>query len=356
MATVQWRPEVNPLTTPQSYRPLFRPRNVVGRAEMAARMAKALPNYSESEFRTFIDLHNQLIMESLINGEQVTEENAFSYRLGFTGRMSSPDEPLPPASECLQVRVNASPPLIDAVRQTAQLERLPVSKKLPLITSAKDTVSGLQDVLNPAGVLLLTGENLFFDRTQPDIGGCVIEGTRSGRTEQSRFVRVEPGAILLAPDIPAQANPWNNEYTVSVSARYSERGSLRTGIYSRMLRAPLAVNGFSGETGILTGRASNPYVSITGGSVSADETLRIQATLDLRTDTFVLNLADMQEEGGATGAAVIAAGNGALTLAGFSGSAVSSLTVRVNNFAALKELVRASYGGRMTDILEVRTA
>jgi hypothetical protein len=28
----------------------------------------------------------------------------------------------------------------------------------------------------------------------------------------------------------------------------------------------------------------------------------------------------------------------------------------VNNFAALKELVRASYGGRMTDILEVRAA
>jgi hypothetical protein len=323
---------------------------------MAARMAKVLPNYSESEFRTFIDLHNQLIMESLINGEQVTEENAFSYRLGFTGRMSSPDDPLPPVSECLQVHVNASPPLIDAVRQAAQLERLPVSKKLPLISAAKDTVSGLKDALNPAGVLLLTGENLFFDQTKPDAGGCVIEGTRSGKTAQSRFVRIEPGEMLLMPEIPAQANPWNNEYTISVSARYSERGTLRTGTYSRMLRAPLPVNGFASETGILTGRASNPYVSITSGSVSADEILRIQVTLDLRADVLLFNLADMQAEGGRTGAAVAVTGNGEQTLAGFSGSVVSSLTVRVNNFAALKELIRDSYGGRLTDILEVRTA
>ena len=356
MATIQWRPEVNPLTTPQSYRPLFMPRNVIGKAEMAARMAKALPNYSEAEFRTFIDLHNQLITESLINGEQVTEENAFTYRLAFTGRMSTPEEPLPPLEECLHVRVNASAPLMNAVRQAAQLERLPMSKKMPLINTAQDTVLWLKEVLNPIGLLRLTGENLFFDATKPDAGECVIKSTAGGRMVQTRFGKIKDSEIILMPDLPAQSNSWNNEYTISVSTRYSERGSLRTGTYSRMLRTPLIVDGFGGETGILTGKAANPYVSITGGSVSANETLRIQAVLDLRTDRLFFNLADMQEVGGKTGAVVTVTGNGELTLAGFSDSAVSSLTVRVNSFAALKALIRANYGGRLTDILEVRAA
>ncbi len=75
MATVQWRPEKNLLTTPTTWRPRFIARDVVSKAEMAARMARALPNYTAEEFRTFIDLHNQLISESLINGEQVTEDH-----------------------------------------------------------------------------------------------------------------------------------------------------------------------------------------------------------------------------------------------------------------------------------------
>ena len=38
----------------------------------------------------------------------------------------------------------------------------------------------------------------------------------------------------------------------------------------------------------------------------------------------------------------------------FSGSAVSSLTVRVNDYAALLDLVRDQYYGRIVDVLDVR--
>uniref|UniRef100_UPI0040574AE1 ACT domain-containing protein n=1 Tax=Candidatus Electronema sp. TaxID=2698783 RepID=UPI0040574AE1 len=40
MATIQWRPEVNALTTPQSYRILFVPRNVASREDIAADIAR----------------------------------------------------------------------------------------------------------------------------------------------------------------------------------------------------------------------------------------------------------------------------------------------------------------------------
>jgi hypothetical protein len=39
MATIQWRTEINPLTTPQSYRILFMPRNSAGIEDIAADIA-----------------------------------------------------------------------------------------------------------------------------------------------------------------------------------------------------------------------------------------------------------------------------------------------------------------------------
>jgi hypothetical protein len=358
MATIQWRPEVNALTTPQSWRPRFIARNVLGKADMAARMAKELPNYSAEEFRAFIDLHNQLIAESLISGEQVTEENDFTYSLSFTGRLDSADDPLPPLDECLHVRVHASQSLVDAVRQAARTERLPQEKKLPLISSAEDTVLGLRDVLNPQGLLRLTGADLQFDSSRAD-EGCVIEGAAGGAVTQTRFGKIEDSEIIVMPELPAQPHPWNNEYTVSVSARYSLNGTLRTGVYERMLRAPLTVSGMWEATppltGILTGRESSAHVNVTGGSVAAAETLRIQAVYNAQADALVFSLLDMSE-GGKTGAAVSVTENGAATLPGFSGSAVTSLNLWVNNYAALKEMVRSGYGGRVADVLKIETA
>jgi len=359
MSTIQWRPEINAMTTPQSYWIRFLPRNVAGKEDMAARLAKALPNYTAEEFRIFIDLHNQLIAESLINGEQVTEENDFTYSLSFTGKLDSADDPLPPLDECLQVRVHASTTLVNAVRQAAQAERLPEEKKLPLISEALDTVLELKDVLNPDGVLQLVGDDLAFDRKAPGSGQCVIAGTQSGATVQSRFVRIEPGEILLMPEIPAQAQPWNNEYTVSVSVRYSEHGTLRTGTYSRMLRTPLTVPGLSlpivPETGILTDSSPLAYVSINGGNVSADTMLRVQVIQDLADNRLLFSLLDMTE-GGLVANEVAVTQNGEYILPGFSGSPVISLEITVNDYQGLWDMIRNSYGGRLVDVLKAELA
>ena len=62
MATIQWRPAVNALTTPSSYQMVFIPRNVVNTPELAAE----LPSYSAEELRAILAARRQ----SLINGEQ----------------------------------------------------------------------------------------------------------------------------------------------------------------------------------------------------------------------------------------------------------------------------------------------
>lgn len=358
MATVQWKPEVNALTTPQSWRPRHVPHNVINEDDLAAEIAQMLPNYSEDAARSIIEALIERLKVNLINGNQITLRNVLTCRISLSGRLNSPDAPLPPVEESLSVQITASRPFVDEIRQSAQLERLPMSKKLPLITKAEDTVLKLNDVLNPNGALHLVGSDLVFD--QEDEGcGCVLEGTRSGRKVQSRYTLIANSEITLLPDIPSQNDPWNNEYILSLNTQYTENGTLRTGIYERRLRTPLTLTNFGHpnppDVGILTDKATTPHVTVTGGALSADETVRIQVVLDLHDSSLSFNLLDMTE-GGKAGAAVKVTANGLITLSGFSDSALTSLNLTVNNFNDLVKMIRSGYSGRLVDVLMMKVA
>ncbi|WP_420208947.1 DUF4469 domain-containing protein [Candidatus Electronema sp. JC] len=356
MPTIQWRPAVNALTVPQSYKMLFVPRNTVGYSELAAEIAAENPNWNAELVEAVMRAERKAIQRHLINGDQITLEDAFSYRISFVGKLAAPDAPLPNRDDLIQVNIHASVPFMRELRHAAQLERLPPEQKQPLIAAAEDTKLKLKDVLNPKGVLKLTGTNLFFEEGEEGCG-CVIEGTQSGRAAQSQFAVIANASVLLVPEIPAQAHPWNNEYILSISTQYTEHGTVRSGIYGRKLRSPLTLTNFGHpnppDVGILTGSADSPYVSVTGGSVSADKTLRIQAVLDIHAGHLLFSLLDM-EEGGKAGAVVTVTANGPLTLQGFAGSAVSSLEIRVNSFADLVKMARNVYSSRVVDVLEVR--
>ncbi|WP_417914552.1 DUF4469 domain-containing protein [Candidatus Electronema sp. JM] len=358
MATVQWRPEINPLTTPQSWRPLHLPRSTSGCNDLAARIAQKHSALDEEIVKTTLKALVEEIKLDLINGNQAALEDAFTFRVSLNARLDEPDDPLPPIDNILNIRVIIAKAFQSEVQRLAQLERLPVSKKLPVITSAEDMVLKLNDVLNPNGALHLSGNALLFERENGNCG-CVLEGTRGGRQRQTRCTAVFNSEITLLPDIPAQQDPWNNEYILSVTTQYTENGTLRTGIYERRLRTPLTLTNFGHpnppDVGILTGNAAAAYVTVTGGALSADETVRIQAVLDLHEGSLSLNLLDMTE-GGKAGAAVKVTGNGPITLAGFTGSALSSLNLTVNNFADLVKMIRENYSGRLADVLVMKVA
>jgi hypothetical protein len=355
MATIQYRLEPNPLTTPASYKLRFIPQGVAGYDDVAARLALKNPGLTAESAKATLMAGMEEIKLMLIEGMQVTLENACMFRPSFHARLDTPDSPLPPMDELLQISISATQPFVKDVQQAARIERLPPEEKAPVILSAADTALELNDVVNSAGVLRLSGSNLAFDKSRPDCG-CVIEGTESGRTVQTQLASVSDTEILLVPHLPAQNDPWNNEYIVSISTRYTENGTLRTGTYGRRLRSPLTLTNFGHpnpqEVGILTGNAAAPYVKATAAQMSASERLRIQAVLDARSGQLLLSLLAMSEHG-AAGDAVTVAANGNYTLPGFSGSAVSSLSVKVENYAGLVALLRSSYHGRMVDVLEV---
>jgi hypothetical protein len=354
-ATVQWQPQVNALTKPLSYSIQIVPRSTGGYDKMAADISAAHPNYNAELVRSLAPLIMTWIQDELLNGNAVNLEEAFRFALTCSGKLAGPNDPLPDDPDMLNVRVYPSRTFVQPIRQEAQLERLPMNEKLPLLTSAEDTKLKLADVLNPNGLLRLTGSNLFFAEDDPDCG-CVIAGTQSGTTKQSTFGTISNTEILLAPELPAQAHPWNNEYTVTLTTQYTEHGTPRTGTYRRRLRSPLLVDRMGHpnppDTGILSSSGASALVNVTGGTVSADERLRIQAVLDVQTDRLLVSLLDMKE-GGAAGAEVPVAANGNVTLQGFSGSAVSSLAITVNDYASLKKLVHDQYSGRLVDVLDI---
>jgi hypothetical protein len=64
------------------------------------------------------------------------------------------------------------------------------------------------------------------------------------------------------------------------------------------------------------------------------------------------SLLDMKENG-AVGNEVQVNANGTYTLSGYADADVTSLEVRVNDYAELLKMVKSPYGGRLVDILDV---
>jgi hypothetical protein len=349
--SMQFRLEINPLTVPPSYWIRFVPRNTADETDIAADVAAKYPNFSQEVVEAILNAADEAILLRLLNGEQVSKKGGFRYTISFTGRLDSPDAPLPPLDECLQIVVHVSPIFLAALRQQAHTTRLPMAKKLPLITSAFDTILKLNDVLNAQGVLQVIGEDLFFDE-EAGTGECVIEGTNNGRAVQTRFVSIANNAIQIMPDIPSQTQPWHNEYRLTVSTHYTEHGTLRTGIYARMLRTPLGVR-IGDNPGILSTSGTVPLVTVTGGALSAEGArVRIQVVYNVQDSELRFSLLDMKE-GGKVGDDVRVAANGVYTLPGYTGGDVTNMEVTVADYAALLAMVRSPYGGRLVDILDV---
>ncbi len=79
MATLQWRPEKNALTTPLSYWIRFIPRNSAGIEDLAADIAPKHPNFNKADILTILRAEDEAIQARLLNGEQVTKEGCCSW-------------------------------------------------------------------------------------------------------------------------------------------------------------------------------------------------------------------------------------------------------------------------------------
>jgi hypothetical protein len=350
-SAIRCKLEFNALTVPKSCKIRFLPNAYLGSDEIAAGMVDINPALTPDLAKSAISAFLKTVQKELINGAHINLDNNLIFTLSFSGRVNGPNDPLPPIAETLNVQVRATAEFHREIHHQGRLEKENMTQKLPLITQAENATLQLKDVVSSTDILQLSGEHLNFDPLSGN-GECVISGTRSGRAVQTQFGAVSGTSIALIPTIPAQEETWNNEYSLSLSLRYTEHGTLRTGIYGRRLRSPLTVT-IGDETGILTGSAAAPHVTVTSGTVSANTKLRIQVVQDLQEARLLFSLLDMRE-GGLVGAAVNVIENGDYRLDGFAGSAVSDLEITVSNYAGLWDMIRNDYGGSLVDVLDLR--
>jgi hypothetical protein len=330
------------------------PRETLGYDALAKAIAKRNSLWSAGLIKSVLLEMREEIKEQLINGNKVVLENSFTYHLSLSARLDSPDATMPPASEVVKIQISASKTFADEVKESVQLERLAPENKVPVISAVKDTLLGLLNVLNPDGVLQLVGADMLFDPAEEG-SECVLTGTRSGQTLQTLFAKRANTEVLIVPKVTTQTDFWNNEYSISLSTRYTEHGSIRTGTYSKMLRTPLKIDlGENHNVGILSGPEDAPLVEVTAVDMANVESawVRIQALLSAHDGELRLSLLDMTE-GGNVGNAIMVSENGEYILSGFAGSDLSSLTLQVNDYAALKLKVQTVYTGRLVDILNV---
>jgi len=348
---IQFRLELNTLTTPHSYRLRFVPSNSANTDDIADDIALRHPNFSKDDILTILNAEDEVVILRLLDGEQVTKDGFCSWFVSCSGKTDRPDGHIADMEKNLHLHSRIAPASIEKVRNEAQVVRLPMTEKLPVITSTEDTVLALHDVLRADGMLRITGNNLFFDRKdgQPH---CVIEGSNNGSAVQTRIGPVSNSELTLLPDVPSQTQPWQNEYRLSITTTYSENGTPRTGMYNRRLRTMLAVT-IGSNSGILSSSGTTPLVTVTGGVLAAEGArLRIQVVLDAQDGDLRFNLIDMDEDGKA-GDEVRVAANGTYTLLGWTGCDVTSLEVTVADYAGLLALVRSAYSGRLVDVLDV---
>jgi len=355
MATIQCRLEYNPLKVPLSLKLRYVPRGSIGTDGIAAAMSEENPNYTEEAAKTMIATLVRVIKKKLLEGIQPTIDGAWTFDLSFPGNFDSTNIDLTSLNAILHANIHILQPLLKEIKNDAHFSMLDMIEKVPVINSTEDTRLHLANVLYSKGVLHLTGTNLLFN---PETAGneCVLAGVQSGRQVQTQFGPISDTSIVFVPDIPAQAELWQNEYILSLSTRYTAHGTPRTGTYRLRLRSVLVIERLAYETGpgiLSDSSAATPCVSFESATATGPEMLRIQTVFDVRNNWLLFNLISMKEDG-PVGAAVTVTANSAVTLPGFAGSAISSMTIVVHDYAALLDLMREHYYGRLVDVLDLK--
>lgn len=352
MASILWKVEPNKLTNPASYRARQVARTTLDYTGVSSAISARNPQWTADLVESVLRQLREEVVMQLANGNAINLENFLKFAITIQARLSTPVSPLPPLSTCLGVQANASKTLRDDVRNGASAEKVSGTEKAPVILSVVDVTTGLQDVIIGGTSLRLNGTDMYFDNT---ITGaeCVIRGTRSGSTVQTNFGKRANSEIILVADYLGQNYSHNNEYEIAVTTRYTQNGNLRTGTYNKRLRAPLLVALSALPTGILSSVENTPLVSVTNGTVSTAQQVRIQAVINAQDQILRISLLDMIE-GGVVGNSVIIDGEGTFTVPGYNGSTVTSLTLDVNHYDALYTLVHTVYNNRLIDILDVQ--
>jgi hypothetical protein len=202
--------------------------------------------------------------------------------------MAAPTDPMPTSG--LYINAKVSTPFLAQVKQMATYSREGYSDKAPGIVSAVDTNTQISGYVRPGYGLLVSGTQMAWTQTDTN-QGIFLESAAGNKIRQTNITLATPSQAAIIPSLDPAAQPAGAasvEHVLSLVTKYTENGSLRTGVLGTPLRT----------TNVITDTNKKVFVigadTVSGVTISAytgaDADFRMQASIDPSTNLLKVKL------------------------------------------------------------------
>ncbi len=184
---------------------------------------------SDTDVRGVLNALRTEIADALAKGMTVELDGLVRFSVSLSGSYDNADVIISRNNAALKVNVRADLSLQQLVAQRAEYERVEREARKPIIRTVLDAASEQYDRYTPGGIIRIKGSNLAFDKTKPDEGVFVGDGT----TEKRLSVYAVTGEKEIIALMPADVS---GDLTLRVRTRYTPDGELREGVHLNTLQ------------------------------------------------------------------------------------------------------------------------
>ncbi len=184
---------------------------------------------SDTDVRGVLNALRTEIADALAKGMTVELDGLVRFSVSLSGSYDNADVVLNRGNADLKVNAHADLSLQQLVARQAEYERVEREVRKPIIRTVLDAASEQYDRYTPGGIIRINGSNLAFDKTKPDEGVFVSDGT----TEKRLSVYAVAGEKEIIALMPADVS---GDLTLRVRTRYTPGGELREGSHASVLK------------------------------------------------------------------------------------------------------------------------
>lgn len=220
----------NPITPdPNDQSARVSPTSTMQEEDVIQEMLRMGTTVTESDIQAVITLRKKVIINALKNGHFVNTDLA-NFKTGISGVFIDNTDSFDPARHSKKANISTGKVLAAEIK-SALVEKTASSLPQPAITQFTDYGSGTHNILSPGGAAEINGEELKFDKENPDEGIFFIamDGTET-RVDNPLIRHTEGLLIFTAPQLAA------GEYTLEVRKAYGTANiHIRKGNYQELL-------------------------------------------------------------------------------------------------------------------------
>lgn len=307
--SIEYYVRENKLTVPISYTARPKARAVLQYEDMASRISLKIPNITPDIAENCLRTMALIVKDELLNGNTVNLANFVSFVTTIPVRLPLSTDLLPPSR--VSVVAKPSPVFTAEVAAIATYTRLGVEIVEPVIMSAADSATGLNNWMREGFMIDINGANLNFNQADQEQGLFFL--SPAGNTIRAANIAwLTDKKIIAMPEIDPVEGPAGKgsvEYDIKVKARYSPAGFVKTAEFN-LLRKTNVIDTENSELFVKGNVSSGPAVvsSYTGDPITARIVAQIRPDNVLTISAGTLT--------GDLGQAVVITGNGTYAIIG----------------------------------------